>query len=177
MTTRAGAIEKVQPKESVDWDAIYAAYLPRVYNFFRYRIGPGPQAEDLTAATFEKAWRARQSYRRDLAAFSTWLFTIARHIASDYLRRRAPEVPLDALSEQAGDDTPEEHAAKRADVERLALLLADLDTLQRELLALKYGAGLTNREIAKLVNLSESNVGTILFRLVRELRARWEEKQ
>jgi hypothetical protein len=41
-----------------DWDAVYADQLPRVYNFFRYRFGVTADAEDLTARTFEKAWRA-----------------------------------------------------------------------------------------------------------------------
>ena len=54
-----------------DWDAVYADQLPRVYNFFRYRFGVTADAEDLTARTFEKAWRARHRYRRDVAAFST----------------------------------------------------------------------------------------------------------
>ena len=48
-----------------DWDAVYADQLPRVYNFFRYRFGVTADAEDLTARTFEKAWRARHRYRRD----------------------------------------------------------------------------------------------------------------
>ena len=59
----------VVPAREEDWDALYAAEMPRVYNFFRYRVGDGPVAEDLTSATFEKAWRARDRYRRDLASF------------------------------------------------------------------------------------------------------------
>ena len=69
-----------------DWQAIYEEQLPRVFNFFRYRlrIEDDETAQDLTATTFEKAWRARNQYQRDLAAFSTWLFTIARNTANDY---------------------------------------------------------------------------------------------
>ena len=62
--------------EEIDWEAAYKEYLPRVYNFFRYRVGDRALAEDLTAATFEKAWRGRSRFRHDLSAFSTWLFTI-----------------------------------------------------------------------------------------------------
>src|SRR5512136_265216 len=85
------------PADESDWDALYAEQLPRVYNFFRYRVGDGPDAEDLTAVTFEKAWRARHRYRRDLGAFSTWLLTIARNVANDSYRRARvrPHVPLD----------------------------------------------------------------------------------
>src|SRR5580765_5538052 len=46
----------VAPAREADWDALYAEQLPRVYNFFRYRVGDGPVAQDLTSATFEKAW-------------------------------------------------------------------------------------------------------------------------
>jgi len=53
------------------------------------------------------------------------------------------------------------------------MLLEGLTDRDRELIALKYGAGLTNRAIAQATGLSESNVGTILYRAVQTLRARW----
>jgi RNA polymerase sigma factor (sigma-70 family) len=68
--------------EEVDWNAVYGEMLPKVYNYFRYRLGDDPAAEDLTAATFEKAWSKRKQYRRDKSAFSTWLFTIASRVAT-----------------------------------------------------------------------------------------------
>src|SRR5512143_156307 len=95
------------PAREVDWEAAYQAELPRVYNFFRYRVGDDRLAEDLTAETFEKAWRNRHRYRYRLAAFSTWLFTIARHTAADHFRKPHPEVPLDAVGDPAGDETVE----------------------------------------------------------------------
>jgi hypothetical protein len=52
------------PPAAVDWDAVYAQQLPRVYNFLRYRTGDEALAEELTARTFEKAWRKRHRYRR-----------------------------------------------------------------------------------------------------------------
>ncbi len=159
----------------INWDDVYQAELPRVYNFFRYRVGDGPLAEDLTAQTFEKAWRNRDRYRRDLAAFSTWLFTIARRVATDYFRRPRPETSLETISHFADDDTVEDLVQQRADFARLTTLLAQLADRDRELVALKYGAGLTNRAIARLSGLSESNVGTILHRVTQQLRAAWEE--
>ncbi len=62
-----------------DWHSVYTEQLPRVYNFFRYRLGvqDNATAEDLTATTFEKAWRHRNQYQRNRAAFATWLFTTA----------------------------------------------------------------------------------------------------
>ena len=157
-----------------DWDAVYARELPRVYNFFRYRCGPGTDVEDLTARTFEKAWRARHRYRRDLAAFGTWLLSIARNVAIDHFRARRPHLPLEAAAGvAAGGRTPEDAAVLRSDAEQLARLLERLPERERELLSLKYGAGMTNRDIAAATGLSESNVGTILSRAVQDLRRQW----
>ena len=159
-----------------DWDAVYAENLPRVYNYFRYRFGPRADAEDLTARTFEKAWRARHRYRRDVAAFATWLMTIARHVAADHLRARRIHLPLDEASAVPAAGTPEDAVLRTSDAARLSTLLQSLPDRDRELLAMKYGVGLTNRAIASLTGLSESNVGTILHRAVQTLRARWQER-
>jgi len=164
------------PAREVDWEASYQADLPRIYNFFRYRVGDDRLAEDLTSTTFEKAWRNRQRYRHDLAAFSTWLFTIARHVASDYFRQPKPEVPLESVASLAAAETVEDVAQQRADFARLCYLLAELSDREHELVALKFGAGLTNRQIAKISGLSESNVGTILQRVTHKLRAAWEQE-
>ena len=161
-------------REEIDWDAVYAEQLPRVFNFFRYRCANAADAEDLTSITFEKAWRGRDRYRRDKGAFSTWLFTIARNAAVDHYRARTPGVPLDeAALVAATAATPEDQATRRSDAERLAALLTTLPDRDRELIALKYGAEMSNRDIAAATGLSESNVGTILHRAVQALRERW----
>jgi RNA polymerase sigma-70 factor (ECF subfamily) len=160
--------------EQVDWDAVYADQLPRVYNYFRFRLGGDADVEDLTARTFEKAWRTRARYRRDRAGFSTWLFRIAHNVGVDYLRSRRHHLPIDAAVEAAASEgTPEKHAELASDLTRLAMLTARLPARDRELIALKYGAAINNRLIARLTGLSESNVGTILHRVVQTLRAEW----
>jgi RNA polymerase sigma-70 factor (ECF subfamily) len=160
---------------TVDFDELYHAELPRVYNFFRYRVGNNQLAEDLTSETFEKAWRNRERYRSDIAAFSTWLFTIARRVAQDYYRKhRYPEIALDEISNLSSRELAEDSFQQNADFARLSVLLARLEDRERELVALKYGAGLTNRAIAGLSGLSESNVGVILHRTIQTLRTEWE---
>jgi RNA polymerase sigma-70 factor (ECF subfamily) len=163
----------VAPVEEADWDDVYRRELPRIFNFFRYRVADGATAEDLTSLTFEKAWRARRQYRNDTAAFSTWLFTIARNVAVDYWRRKKREVPLEEAPEPASERTPEDELVRRAEFRRLSSILCELPDRERELVALKYGADVTNRAIAEITGLSESNVGTILYRTVHALRARW----
>lgn len=156
--------------EETDWEAVYKEYLPRVYNFFCYHVIDETLAEDLTAVTFEKAWRGRSRFRRDLGAFSTWVFTIARNVATDHFRRRDREFPLEVAREQADPTSLEETVQQRQDFARLVSILSKFPARERELVAFKYGASLTNREIARLTHLSESNVGTILNRTVEKLR-------
>jgi RNA polymerase sigma-70 factor, ECF subfamily len=159
--------------EELDWDALYADLAPRVYNYFRYRMGTDADVEELTSRTLERAWRFRAHYRHDVAGFPTWLFKIAQNVGLDYRSRLRLHLPLEAATELAGEGNPELEAELRSDLARLAILTATLPERERELIALKYGASLNNRLIAALTGLSESNVGTVLHRLVRTLRAQW----
>lgn len=157
-----------------DFKELYQRELPRIFNFFRYQFGDDAIAEDLTADTFEKAWRNRARYLRDLSAFSTWLFTIARRVAVDHYRKQRPTATLEQIAELPSEDQTEDAAQQREDIARLSILLSRLAERERELVALKYGAGLTNRAIASLTGMTESNVGVILHRAVQFLRSEWE---
>jgi len=160
--------------EELDWDAVYADQAPRVYNYFRFRLGREADVEDLTARTFERAWRSRAQYRSDLAGFSTWLFKIAQNVRIDFLKsQRGQHLSIDAADDLAADGSPETDAERESDLARLKRLTSDLPDRERELIALKYGAAINNRLIAQLTGLSESNVGTILHRVVQTLRSRW----
>lgn len=177
MGTQSDVFSRLARAETaVDFESVYEAELPRIYNYFRYRVGNDQIAEDLTAETFEKAWRNRASYRADLASFATWLFALARRVAADYYRKRHPSLPLDETSWISNPQETEDAAQERAEFARLAALLARLADRERELVALKYGAGLTNRAIARLTGLSETNVSTILSRLTQQLRAQWKDE-
>jgi RNA polymerase sigma-70 factor (ECF subfamily) len=176
MGTQTGMLSRLAKIAESDFEALYQEELPRVYNFFRYRVGEDQVAEDLTAETFERAWRNREKYRADLASFSTWLFTLARRIGKDYYRRYKQTLPLDEAEHISDSQHVEEVAQQRDDFARLSLLLSRLAERERELVALKYGAGLTNRTITHITGLSESNVSTILHRVTQQLRAQWENK-
>jgi len=177
MRTQSTTLSSLTDTSSaVDFEALYQKELPRVYNFFRYQLGDDQLAEDLTAATFEKAWKHRHRYREDLASFATWLFTIARHIAADHYRTRRAAISLDEVTLVSDEHVVEETAQKHADFAFLATLLARLAERERELVALKYGADLTNRAIASISGLSESNVSTILHRVTKQLREQWEQE-
>lgn len=169
---------RITASTEIDWALAYGELLPGVYHYFCLRVGDRLEAEDLTAATFERAWRDRERYRKDLGAFMNWLFGIARHVLIAHFRQNQHEYP-------AGDETSaekpfrplEEESAHKEEFERIASMLASFPEREREIFSLKYGAQFTNRSIAKFTGLTESNVGTILHRIVALLRQELEREK
>jgi len=157
------------------WRVVYDRMLPRVFHYFAYRVGDIQIAEDLAASTFEKAWKHRHQFKREKGKVEQWLFGIARRVLSDYFANSPTHMQLDEVSSLESDFSVERIAENHRAFRRLNLLLEKQSEQVRELISLKYGAGLTNRQIASLTGLSESNVGTIVHRAVNELRRRWED--
>jgi RNA polymerase sigma factor (sigma-70 family) len=156
---------------------IYEHYFPRVYSYVLYRVEDPDVAADVTAQTFERAYAKLDRYQPERAAFSTWLFTIATNAIRNHRRWHwlRSWVPLDSLSEQRdASPTPEQSVAQQELINHLLRAVAALPEREREILALKFGARLTNREIADFKGLTASNVGVILYRAVRTLRATME---
>lgn len=160
--------------EPAAFAAIYDHYFPRVYNYVRYRVGDATAADDVTARVFERALVHLGRYRPERAPFAAWLFAIARNAVIDHLRaqKRRRWLSLDLLRGRASSE-PKPHESVVQDETRTELLaaVATLSERERDLIALKFAAGLTNRRIAELTGLGESNVGVILYRAVRRLRA------
>jgi RNA polymerase sigma-70 factor (ECF subfamily) len=158
--------------------AIYDHYFPKIYNYARYRVQDAQTADDLTAQIFERALRELSSYQPERAPFGAWLFGIARHAIEDHYRaqKRRRWLSLDLLSGHASSDPPpEEIAAERETHDRLLQALAELTDRERDVIALKFAAGLTNRQIAGVTSLGESHVGVILHRAARRLKQLLEE--
>lgn len=127
-------------------------------------------AEEVTATAFERALRRRSSYAADRGSPRAWLFGIARNAAYDELRRRSrTELVADPGERRPPDgDSTAEAALRRVE---LSTALAGLSRDERDLVALKFEAGLANGEIGSVLGISESNVGTRLSRTVAKLRA------
>ena len=152
---------------------LYEEYLPRVFRYIHYKVNSKQVAEDLTSATFEKALVNFSKFSKDKASFSTWIFSISRNTVIDYYRAqgRRKTVSLEEAPEiKSADASPEEELLRKEDSNRLQMYLQRLPQDEQEIIRLKFGAELNNRQIAKMLGLSESNVGTKLYRTVRKLR-------
>ncbi len=156
---------------------MYDNQMPGIYRYLCYRVGNASLAEDLTADVFEKALRHFDSYNREKAKPSTWLTAIARNTVTDYFRKssRVEVVREDDAPEEASDAPGvEEQVARLQEVRQLKLGLSTLPQLDQDIISLKFGAEMNNREIARMLKVSESNVGTRLYRAVRRLRDAFE---
>ena len=169
-------LAQINAATDIDWASAYEELLPKVYHYFCLRIGDRLEAEDLTAATFERAWRDRERYQKDLGTFTNWLFGIARHVAITYFRQHKQAKGFAEPGMDKAARPTEEAATHQEEFERLTSMLTSLPEREREIFSLKYGAQFTNRAIAKTVALTESNVGTILHRIVSRLREQLEQE-
>jgi RNA polymerase sigma-70 factor (ECF subfamily) len=155
------------------FDALYRETASDVFAYVMTLLRDRAASEDVAAQTFERAYRRQAGFDPRKGTQRAWLFGIARNAALDELRRRKrtaalltdPEDPDGA--EGGGPDDAAEAAVRRATV-RAAL--ARLDARERELIALKFHAGLSNAEIAKVLDISVANAGTRVHRAVTRLR-------
>jgi RNA polymerase sigma-70 factor (ECF subfamily) len=158
-----------EPLDGDPFEALYRATVDDLFAYVATLVRDRGAAEDVVAAAFERAYRRRGSYDARRGSRRQWLFGIARHAALDELRRRrrlaslaaepaASEPPLDE-----GDADPVRRATVR-------VALEGLEPRDRELVALKFFAGLDNAEIAGVLGISPSNAGTRVHRAVQRLR-------
>jgi RNA polymerase sigma factor (sigma-70 family) len=132
----------------------------RVHGYVAFRIGPGPDAEDITSEVFERALRYRDSFDAAKGTPTAWLLGIAQHAVDDLFRRRS----MQAVT--AADDV---EAAGRDDSDPLSRVvvqraLTQLGARDRDLLALRYGVGLSTKEVAKVLNLNPGAVDVAVHR-------------
>ena len=144
---------------------LYRATVADLYAYAATLLGDRAAAEDVVAQAYERAYRKRRTYDPARGSERAWLFGIARNAALDELRRRRRVVPLVAEEGVAAPD--HEDLDRRATVRSAVAALPPRD---RELVALKFHAGLANAEIARVLGVSESNVGTRLHRVMSKLR-------
>ncbi len=152
------------------FDRLYRENRDDVYAYVAGLLRDRSAAEEVTASAFERAYRKRSRFDPGRGGARAWLFGIARNAALDELRRRRRHVelvedPVDPLP--AGSDDSAASSTRRATLSRA---LAELEPRERELIALKFFAGLGNSEIGSVLGISESNAGTRLHRAVAKLR-------
>ena len=153
-----------------DFERLYEEHAQALYGFLAYRTGNPVLAEDLLADTFEKALRSRSRFDPRRGSHKTWLYTIALNSLRDHLRRSAAAdraTELLAAGEGAGTELTDDVFARR---DELMQALATLSDVEREAVALRYGADMTVPEIAKLQGEKLTTIEGRVYRALRKLR-------
>lgn len=153
--------------------ALFARYSPRLYSYFRARTNSDEDAADLTQQVFVKAMAAFPRYRDRGAPFGAWLFRIARNLLTDAHRRNRVTVSWDHLPqalEWRSDDDVEASVLHREAQARVRVLLGGLTDHERELILLRFVAGLTLREIAAIVGKSEAGIHRQIKQTLRTIQ-------
>jgi RNA polymerase sigma-70 factor (ECF subfamily) len=161
------------PRDAVAFTTAYLDHREAVYRFLRGRSRGDDEALELTAVTFERAWSALPNYEPSNDGMRPWLLRIARNAAIDEARRLRHWVPgwLTQPAETAPRDEEPERIALRADENRyLRALLAQLPGPQRDAIALRFGAGLTAREIGEVIGRSEEASQKLVVRGLARLK-------
>ena len=151
----------------------------RVYNYISYRINNHHDTADLVSQVFERVIQKYSTYDPKRSAFEAWLMTIARNTVTDYLRKqkRAFNISLDSVIDFiSGRSQPEEIIVVNESNASLVKALAKLNEKERNVVALKFAAELKNTDIAKVMGISDSSVGVILFRSLKKLRKELEKE-
>ena len=153
------------------FEELYRSSRDDVYGYVLTLLRDPAAAEDVTALAFERAYRRRRTFDRRRGEERAWLFGIARNAALDELRRRRRTA---TLLTDPGEDVPDTGEGDGAEValRRTAVqaALARLPAREREIVALKFHAGMSNAEVARVLGVSESNAGTLLYRTMEKLR-------
>ena len=152
------------------FDRLYRSSRDDVYAYVAGLLRDTAAAEEVTAAVFERAYRKRNRFDPERGEPRAWLFGIARNAALDELRRRNRQAELTAEPADLHSLGVEEGAERSERRLAVAVALERLDPGERELIALKFFAGLANAEIAQVLGIGESNAGTKLHRAMTKLR-------
>jgi RNA polymerase sigma-70 factor (ECF subfamily) len=150
---------------------IFDAYAAPVHRFIASRVNRPSDAEDLTQLVFVKALEALPRYEARGVPFGGWLFRLARNAIIDQVRTRRDHLSLvAAVTRETEEAGPEARAALRDDLDRLAEALQDLTDDQREVIELRFFAGLSVIEAAMVMGRQEGTIRGLQFRAIAALR-------
>lgn len=161
------------------FEFLYNTFFKRVYAYVLLRERNAAEAEDVCACVWRKAYEKRALFDPKKGEFSQWIFAVARNEVNMHWRWSRLKGFFSLADAQETLPFKELGPAREAEEEelkrRLLKALQKLSSRERDLTALKFYSGLNNRQIAQVTGLSESNVGTLLYRAVRKMRGDMED--
>ncbi len=165
-------VRAAQQGDAAAFGRLYERYFERIYGYLAFKLGDTAEAEDLAGQVFLKALESLGGFRWTGVPFQAWLFRIAHNLLVDALRRKRkrPSEPLDeAIPDRRQEVDPEALLAEKITREELLAAVDRLTELQRQVVALKFAAGLSNAEVAQLLGKSEGAVKALQHAALQSL--------
>jgi RNA polymerase sigma-70 factor (ECF subfamily) len=164
-------VEEARSGDAWAFGLLFDEYHESIHRYVMSRVPSASDAEDLTQVVFVKALEALPRYRSRGIPIKAWLFRLARNSVIDLHRTRREHADLDlAAGHPSGDAGPDELAATRQAIDAVGIALGALTDEQREVIALRFFAGLSTREVADAMGKQEGTVRGLQFRAIGALR-------
>jgi RNA polymerase sigma-70 factor (ECF subfamily) len=149
---------------------LYDALVGPIYRYVAVRVRRREDAEDLTHLVFERIVGALPRYRHSGRPFAAFAFRIARNAVIDHQRRLRPTAPLAAIAEAADGQGLEALSLREEERRELREAIRHLTPDQQEALALRYAAGLSAEEAARVMGRQAGTIRGLTFRAIESLR-------
>ncbi|HEY49288.1 MAG TPA: sigma-70 family RNA polymerase sigma factor [Dehalococcoidia bacterium] len=166
--------QRLKRRDPEAWAWLYEQYCAKVYRYIVLRVQNQTEAEDLTEQVFLKALESGPSFKWRGAPISSWLFRIARNLVIDYWRtdKSRRTLPLDSQPLRETVD-PAEKAELKSDIQQLIQAVEQLTKAQREVIELRFAAGLSIAETAKVLGKSQGAVKVMQHSALVALRKKF----
>lgn len=174
-------VERARSGDPDAFATLYRQYLPRIHAFAYRRTHSRELAEDVTAATFERAYRQLDRFEWRGGGFGAWLFRIASNELSDFYRRQQRakgdrgQMAMGALHAEAAFDDLDRIEAGDDSTRRLVEALGSLNPRYQEAISLRYLAGLSHEEAAEAMGASKPVMAVTLTRALKALKKAMEK--
>jgi RNA polymerase sigma-70 factor (ECF subfamily) len=149
---------------------LYDALVDPIYRYVAMRLRRREDAEDVTQLVFERIVAALPRYHHNGKPFAAWAFRIARNAVIDHQRRLRPTEPLGAIAEPSDGILLEALSLRDEEIRELRAAIRGLTPDQQEALALRYGAGLSAEEAARVMGRQAGTIRGLTFRAIEALR-------
>ncbi|MGO3752373.1 MAG: RNA polymerase sigma factor [Peptoniphilaceae bacterium] len=157
----------------MDFEKVYNEFFIRVFKFISYRVNINADVEDVTAEVFQKIYKNLNKFDPEKGKLEVWIFKMARNTLNDYYRskRRISFISIDKfVNFFSSENYVHDKIEKEEEYSNLNKIVKKLPERERQILGLKFGAELSNKDIGEILEISPSNVGVILHRVTKKIK-------
>lgn len=166
-------VERARIGDSEAIGLLYELYFDRIYKYIYLKVGDPTDAEDITEGVFLKMIEAISTFQWQGASFASWLYRIAHNRVIDTVRHRTrhAQVPIDPVSDllPSHDWDPHQYAEQRDFSTHLLDAVGNLTDLQSQVILLKFGVGMSNAEVAIVLERTEGAVKSLQYSALQNL--------